>query len=128
MHYPNLNITSSAEVSTTNSKSIFYFQITKESGVVELKDLKDALDQVGFKLPGYQVRLMIDEFGSKQKLKTPGKLNYNEFEQICIDLKAKEVASSFKQVVSKKENLETLGGMSDSSAAGTTHSVRLEEQ
>lgn len=71
---------------------------------------------------------MIDEFGNKQKLKTPGKLNYNEFEKICIDLKAKEVASSFKQVVSKKENLETLGGMSDSSAAGTTHSVRLEEQ
>lgn len=71
---------------------------------------------------------MIDEFGNKQKLKTPGKLNYNEFEQICIDLKAKEVASSFKQVVSKKENLETLGGMSEGSAIGTTHSVRLEEQ
>ncbi|KAG5673574.1 hypothetical protein PVAND_003611 [Polypedilum vanderplanki] len=103
--------------------------ITKETGgFVELKELKEALDQVGFKLPGYQVRLMIDEFGNKQKLKTPGKLNYNEFEQICVDLKAKEVASTFKQVVSKKENLETLGGMSDSSAAGTTHSVRLEEQ
>lgn len=95
---------------------------------MELKELKDALDQVGFKLPGYQVRLMIDEFGNKQKLKSPGKLNYGEFEKICIDLKMKEVASSFKQVVSKKENLETLGGMSDSSAAGTTHSVRLEEQ
>ncbi|KAG5673573.1 hypothetical protein PVAND_003611 [Polypedilum vanderplanki] len=104
-------------------------EITKETGgFVELKELKEALDQVGFKLPGYQVRLMIDEFGNKQKLKTPGKLNYNEFEQICVDLKAKEVASTFKQVVSKKENLETLGGMSDSSAAGTTHSVRLEEQ
>jgi len=43
-------------------------------------------------------------------------------------LKAGEVASSFKQVVSKKENLETLGGMSDASSEGTTHSVRLEEQ
>jgi plastin-3 len=110
------------------SDSLF-LQITKETdGFVELKELKDALDQVGFKLPGYQVRLMIDEFGNKQKLKMPGKLNYNEFEQICIDLKTKEVASSFKQVVSKKENLETLGGMSEGSAAGTTHSVRLEEQ
>lgn len=43
-------------------------------------------------------------------------------------MKAGEVASSFKQVVSKKENLETLGGMSDASSEGTTHSVRLEEQ
>lgn len=30
--------------------------------------------------------------------------------------------------MSKKENLETLGGMSDASSEGTTHSVRLEEQ
>jgi len=47
---------------------------------------------------------------------------------MCVDLKSKEVASKFKQVVSKKENLETLGGMSDASSEGTTHSVRLEEQ
>lgn len=43
-------------------------------------------------------------------------------------MKAGEVASTFKQLVSKKENLETLGGMSDASSEGTTHSVRLEEQ
>lgn len=48
--------------------------------------------------------------------------------QLCTDLKANEVASTFKQVVSKKENLETLGGMSEASSEGTTHSVRLEEQ
>lgn len=38
--------------------------------------------------------------------------------QLCNDLKASEVASTFKQVVSKKENLETLGGMSDASSEG----------
>lgn len=48
--------------------------------------------------------------------------------QLCRDLKSKDVATSFKQVVSKKENLETLGGMSTASSEGTTHSVRLEEQ
>ena len=35
---------------------------------------------------------------------------------------------SFKQVVSKKENLQTIGGMSEASSEGTTHSVRFEEQ
>lgn len=106
-----------------------FLQITKDTdGFVDLKELKEALDQVGFKLPGYQVRLMCEEFGNKQRLETKGKLNYTEFEQLCLDLKAKDVASTFKTVVSKKENLETLGGTSDSSAAGTTHSVRLEEQ
>jgi plastin-3 len=93
-----------------------------------MKELKDALDQVGFKIPGYQVRLMIDEYTNKQRVTNTGKLSYNEFEALCLDLKSKDVGSTFKTVVSKKENLETLGGMSDSSAAGTTHSVRLEEQ
>lgn len=40
----------------------------------------------------------------------------------------KDVASSFKQAVSKKENLQTIGGMSEASSEGTTHSVRIEEQ
>ena len=40
----------------------------------------------------------------------------------------KDVANTFKTVVSKKENLTTIGGMSEASSAGTTHSVRIEEQ
>ena len=38
------------------------------------------------------------------------------------------MAATFKQVDSKRENLETIGGMSDASSQGTTHSVCLEEQ
>ncbi|KAG4075904.1 hypothetical protein HA402_003730 [Bradysia odoriphaga] len=97
-------------------------------GYIELKELKDALDLVGFKLPGYQVREMISEYTNKQRSNNPGKLSYEEFETLCFDLKAKDVASTFKTVVSKKENLETIGGMSSQSAEGTTHSVRMEEQ
>lgn len=105
------------------------FQIDKNSdGFIELKELKEALDQCGFKLPGYRVREMIAEYSSKQSTSAQGKLSYQEFEALCMDLKAKEVASTFKTVVSKKENVETLGGMSSQSADGTTHSVRMEEQ
>ena len=50
------------------------------------------------------------------------------FEQMCAGLKAQDVASTFKKMVNKRENLETLGGMSTASSEGTTHSVRLEEQ
>lgn len=104
-------------------------QIDKNNdGFIELKELKDALDMVGFKLPGYRVREMIDEYTNKQRTNNPGKLSYEEFEALCVDLKAKDVASTFKTAVSKKENLETLGGMSSQSAEGTTHSVRMEEQ
>ena len=43
-------------------------------------------------------------------------------------MKSKDVAATFKQVVTKRENLETIGGMSATSSEGTTHSVRMEEQ
>lgn len=71
---------------------------------------------------------MVAEYTNKQRTNTQGKLSYDEFESLCVDLKAKDVASTFKTAVSKKENLETLGGMSSGSAEGTTHSVRFEEQ
>ncbi|XP_063220172.1 plastin-1 [Bacillus rossius redtenbacheri] len=97
-------------------------------GFIDLAELKDALDVCGFKLPGWKVRQMVEEFDRKYPSVHKGSLSFDEFEKLCTDLKANEVASTFKQVVSKKENLETLGGMSDASSEGTTHSVRLEEQ
>ncbi|XP_063703852.1 plastin-1 isoform X2 [Culicoides brevitarsis] len=99
-----------------------------KDGFIDLSELKDALDNVGFKLPGYQVRQMIDEMRNKKRIQNDGKMAYNEFEQICVDLKSKDVASTFGKNLSKREDIEKIGGLSDQSAAGTTHSVRNEEQ
>jgi plastin-3 len=96
-------------------------------GYIDLSELKEALDGCGFKLPGWKVRQIIEEYDKKQK-QHRGRLSFDEFEKMCLELKSNEVASKFKQAVSKNENLETLGGMSDASSEGTTHSVRLEEQ
>lgn len=52
----------------------------------------------------------------------------DEFEAMCSNLKMKDVAKSFKQVVIKNETLQTIGGLSYASSEGTTHSIRLEEQ
>ncbi|KAK9498028.1 hypothetical protein O3M35_003913 [Rhynocoris fuscipes] len=96
-------------------------------GYIDLSELKTALELCGFKLPGWRVRRMIEDYDSAST-QHQGMLSFEEFEKLCTDLKNSEVGSTFKQVVSKKENLETLGGMSDASSEGTTHSVRLEEQ
>ncbi|KAL1130185.1 hypothetical protein AAG570_013123 [Ranatra chinensis] len=96
-------------------------------GYIDLSELKTALELCGFKLPGWKVRKMVEEYDSNNS-NHQGRLSFDEFEKLCADLKSSEVASTFKQVVSKKENLETLGGMSDASSEGTTHSVKLEEQ
>ncbi|XP_046425981.1 plastin-3 isoform X2 [Neodiprion fabricii] len=97
-------------------------------GFIDLAELRTALAVCGFKMPGYKVRQMIEEYDDKERLEHKGRLSFEEFEKLCKELKANELGSTFKQVVSKKENLETLGGISDASSEGTTHSVRLEEQ
>ncbi|PZC74332.1 hypothetical protein B5X24_HaOG207966 [Helicoverpa armigera] len=85
------------------------------------------------------VRCMIEEYydNGNNKRGVNGSMNgdarkngisLGEFEELCANLKAQQVSSTFKQAVSKKENLEHLGGMSEASSDGTTHSVRLEEQ
>ncbi|XP_028025763.1 plastin-2 [Bombyx mandarina] len=113
---------------------------TSGNGYIDLKELKDALDGVGYKIPQWKVRCMIEEYydnGGKHGRGVNGSLNGDarrngmslvEFEDLCANLKAQQVSSTFKQAVSKKENLEHLGGMSEASSDGTTHSVRLEEQ
>ncbi|XP_054000423.1 plastin-1 isoform X1 [Hylaeus anthracinus] len=108
----------------------YYFNLIDENGdgFINLTELRSALDICGFKMPGYKVRRMIEEYDDKQRSEHKGRLSFEEFEKLCKELKANELGATFKQVVSKKENLETLGGISEASSEGTTHSVRLEEQ
>ncbi|KAF9798278.1 hypothetical protein SFRURICE_012875 [Spodoptera frugiperda] len=111
---------------------------TNSSGYIDLKELKEALDSVGYKIPQWKVRCMIEEYydngnkrgvnGSMNGDARKNAISLTEFEELCANLKAQQVSSTFKQAVSKKENLEHLGGMSEASSDGTTHSVRLEEQ
>lgn len=97
------------------------------SGFIDANELKDALDRVGLKLPSWQVRQMIQDFDTGDKAHR-NKLSVDEFEKLCTSLKMEDVAKRFKQVVSKKENLQTIGGLSQASSEGTTHTVRIEEQ
>lgn len=56
-----------------------------------------------------------------------GHLTFEQFEKLCADLRAEDVALTFQKAVTKRENIVTLSG-TEKSSAGTTHSVRNEEQ
>lgn len=98
------------------------------SGHIDLSELKTALEIVGFKLPQWQVRKMVEDWDKDTNGPGKGTLSFVEFQNMCAGLKSQDVSHSFKKMVNKRENLETLGGMSTASSEGTTHSVRLEEQ
>jgi len=98
------------------------------SGYLDVSELKDALAIVGIRLPQWQVRKILEEWDTDTSGPEKGTLSFAEFRRMCQSLKSQDVATTFKKMVNKRENLETLGGMSHASAEGTTHSVRLEEQ
>uniref|UniRef100_A0A2I9LPF2 Plastin-2 n=1 Tax=Centruroides hentzi TaxID=88313 RepID=A0A2I9LPF2_9SCOR len=98
------------------------------NGFLDMSELKQALEIVGFKIPQWKVRQMIDDLERGQVGDKKGRLSFEEFQQVCIDIKSRDVANTFKSMVTKRENVETLGGMSEASSEGTTHSVRHEEQ
>lgn len=102
-------------------------QVLNGHQYIEVRELKVALEKCGFKIPQWQVRQMVEDIERKLGKKCE-RLSAFEFERLCMDLKAKDVARTFKTMVSRRENLQTLGGMSEASSEGTTHSVRHEEQ
>ena len=97
--------------------------IIDEKATLPLGSLQEALSRCTFRLPAWRVRDIVDRMDRGN-----GNLTMAEFEKICVDLKSREVSSSFKKSISKRQNVETLGGMSEASSEGTTHSVRHEEQ
>lgn len=98
------------------------------SGFIQLGELKEALELVNIKVPQWEVRKMVEDLERRKALKEPGRISVEEFERLYSDLRSKEVSLTFKTVISKRDNIETLGGMSEASSEGTTHSVRHEER
>jgi len=133
---PNWNIKMAIRALTDDEKQELKEQFSvldqDESGFIEMVELKQALDLAGFKIPGWKVRDMIDKYDrdtrKEDQIIGQRKLSYTEFEDLCCELKSKEVSQTFKKVVSRKDNITKHGGISEASAVGTTHSVRMEEQ
>lgn len=108
---------------------IAYLQLSLQNdSSLDVTQVKDGLELVGFKLPLWKVRSIFDELEKKKPVQDKGRLSKNEFIKLCNDIRSQDVAQSFKSSISKRGNLETLGGMSEASSSGTTHSVRHEEQ
>jgi plastin-3 len=93
---------------------------------VGIGDLGGALDSVGIRLPAYQVRDLVQH---SDVIKREDRITFDEFKQLYSRLKHDlDLGSKFKKAVTKREGVDLYGGMSATSAEGTTHTVLVEEQ
>ena len=64
-----------------------YFQIDKDgNGYIDIHELKEALDVVGFKVPQWRVRQMVEEYDKDQRGDSAGKLSFDEFQCVCRNI------------------------------------------
>lgn len=98
---------------------------TDGSGHIDVSELGYALELVGMKLPGFQVRNLLHEHDSKIK---DGKLDIDEFRNLYARLKREnDFGHKYKKQVQTRKDIETRGGTSQASVEGTTHSIKKEE-
>lgn len=96
-----------------------------KSGYIEASELQSALELVGLKLPGYEVRDLINQYDSKIK---DGKLDIEEFQNLYAKLRReKDFGIKYKKQVVTRQDIETHGGTSHASVEGTTHTVKKAE-
>jgi len=95
------------------------------SGTINIGELGEAFAAVGLKLAACEVRELIQRSDTKIK---DDCLDFDEFKVLYALLKdSRDFGSRFRNVIAPPKGLDNFGGMSSTSAEGTTHTVRQEE-
>jgi plastin-3 len=92
---------------------------------LELSELRAALKACGVDIPGYEARLLEENF-KKADINRNGKLSLEEFESLYIDLKSKKESRDFKKAIKPMENTTVI--RNDEKNTGIVHTVRHSEQ
>ncbi|XP_074660837.1 plastin-3-like isoform X2 [Tubulanus polymorphus] len=93
------------------------------SGFIEISELKDAFEKLHLRIPSYEIRDLIRNHDSN----SDGKLSKNEFIKTAVMLR-KEKNCNFTKLLSRQSGIETIGGLSEQTAEGVTHSLSKAEK
>jgi plastin-3 len=95
------------------------------NGTIELNELRSALKVVGIDIPGYEERLLIEQFKSSDANKD-GKLSFEEFEKLYSKMKSEKDGRSNKQVI--KNKVENSSKVIKNEDTGIVHTIKHSEQ
>lgn len=110
-------------------RNVFETIDSNGNGFIELSELGQALEVVDIRKAQWEVRKLVEDIEKNNKNgNKDGRLDLNEFRELYTRLKSAQFETTFKRAVKSRSNLEKHAGMTESSAEGTTHSVRHEEK
>ncbi|CAL1545073.1 unnamed protein product [Lymnaea stagnalis] len=95
------------------------------NGKISIQELGAALETVGIKVAGYELRQIMAQVDSN----SDGTIDLEEFKRIYTSEKSKrDIGVTFKKAVQTRQGVNTIGGTSQASVEGTTHTVKDSER
>ena len=95
-------------------------------GYIDLAELRNALKTVGIDIPGYEARVLEDQFKNSTNNKD-GKMSLSEFEKLYTKLKNEREERKFKTAV-KPIKEETIKQVRNTENTSIVHTIRHSEQ
>lgn len=94
------------------------------NGYITASEIGGLFQELGKPMPGYKIREMLDSMDRDKD----SRISLDEFTEIFHDVKSNTMASAFKSALKQKEGIVSIGGTSEISSAGTTHTIGEEER
>lgn len=95
-----------------------------DNGYITASEIGKLFQELGRPMPGYKVRELLDSMDRNKD----SHISFDEFTEIYSDLKGNTMASAFKCALKQKEGIVSIGGTSEISSVGTTHTIGEEER
>lgn len=94
-------------------------------GYIDLSELRNALKTVGIDIPGYEARVLEDQFKNNTNNKN-GKMSLEEFEKLYTKLKNEREERKFKTAV--KPITQPITQVRNTENTSIVHTIRHSEQ
>uniref|UniRef100_A0A1X7VVW7 EF-hand domain-containing protein n=1 Tax=Amphimedon queenslandica TaxID=400682 RepID=A0A1X7VVW7_AMPQE len=94
------------------------------NGHITCSEIAEVLKALGETTPGYKIRDMIREVDIDEN----GTIEFNEFVEMYAKVTAEKKTYGLQKTADKAKKLVQVGGLSEASAEGTTHSFAEEEK
>lgn len=94
------------------------------NGYISAAEIGHLFQSLGNPMPGYKIRELLESLDRDKD----SRISLEEFTEMFRDLKSDSMASVFKSALKQKEGIVSIGGTSEISSAGTTHTIGEEER